>query len=167
MADEPIPLYDGEPSGAIIRVDGANPGMFEGTGRRMSAGTQSRRRTTRRDCERIHVCLTPDEPEGRIESVECPVFDISKGGAALEFDRPLASGISCQIAYLTVSRRPVRVSGSVRHCRALGEGRFRIGIRFDRTLTVEELKPAKRREGWDIAPGVRARALRVREEPQS
>lgn len=163
MSDEPIPLWDGEPSGAEIRHDtvrhhSSAPLPNMGAGQASSLST--RRRDSRHECERIFVCFSASDTSGRAEFVECPVFDFSKSGLALEFDRRLAIGTACTVAYRTVSRQPVHVSGSVRHCRDLEGGRYRVGIRLDRNLKFEELRPAKRRDGQDIAPGIRARSLR-------
>ncbi|MBX3395438.1 MAG: PilZ domain-containing protein [Phycisphaerae bacterium] len=163
MSDEPIPLWDGEPSGAeirhdTVRHDAAGSATNFGTGH--ASGLTTRRRDSRHECERIFVCFSASDPMGRAEYVECPVFDFSKSGLALEFDRRLAIGTACTIAYRTVSRQPVHVSGSVRHCRDLDGGRYRVGIRLARTLKLDELRPAKRRDGQDIAPGIRARSLR-------
>lgn len=162
MSEETIPLYDGEPSGAVIRHESG--GLFQpvhrASGGAATGTASSRRKATRHDCERTCVCFSPHDAQGRVEDVECPVFDISKSGVALEYDRELRTGSACTIAYRTVSRQPVHVSGRICNCRDLGGGRFKLGIKLNRELRAEELKLAKKREGQDIAPGIRARPLR-------
>lgn len=156
MSDEPIPLYDGEPTGAQIRHETS---ILDHVG--AQAGVAStRRRSARHECERVHVCFSPRDADERSEHVECPVLDLSKGGLAIEFDRVLASGTFCTIAYRTISRQPVHVSGTVRHCRDIGGGRYRVGVKLNRELRTEELRPARQRPGHDVAPGVRARPLK-------
>lgn len=165
MADEPIPLYDGELSGAKIRIESngvhdPHDSVAPRNDESMTSVARSRRRTARHGCERIHVCFTPLGPDGKSDNVECPVIDMSKGGLAIEFDQSIASGTPCRIAYRTISQNPVQISGTVRNCRDIGDGRYRLGIRLARNLTAEELRPARRRDGRDIAPGIRARPLR-------
>ncbi|MCG8409162.1 MAG: PilZ domain-containing protein [Phycisphaerales bacterium] len=165
MADDFIPLYEGELSGArIVHDNDSSDGVADrGPGPSATNATQSLRRkrqSARKPCEQTCVCLTPNDPSGRIEHVACPVIDISKNGFSLEFDRHLAVGITGSISYRTVSHRPVHVSCCIRHCQLLENGRYRLGIKLDRELNHEELKPAKTGFGRDVAPGVRTRKLR-------
>lgn len=154
MSDEPIPLYDGElPDAKIIPDRSPEDSPDVGT-------LRQKRATARHTCEHFHVCFAPQLPSGRTEHVECPVFDISKGGISLEFDAKLDQGITGSIEYRTVNHSPVRVTGSVRHSQLLENGHYMIGFRFDRRLSFEELRTAKVRPGRDIVPGVRLRKLR-------
>lgn len=165
-----IPLYDGEPSDAKIIHETRRFGLPDGTSSPGNdAGTRPlrrKRRIPRAECTHIQVCFSPCDPAGRVEHVACPVFNISRAGFAIEFDRPLAVGVAAHIAYQTVGHRPIRVSCSVRHCQPIGGGRYRLGIALDRFLDREERRPAKTIPGREVAPGIRVRALRPRfEEP--
>ncbi|MFQ5502229.1 MAG: PilZ domain-containing protein [Phycisphaerae bacterium] len=166
MDTDSIPLYDGEPSGAKIIHETHRSESFDGPASTESAETagplRHKRRTPRKDCSHIQVCFSPCDPSGRVEHVACPVFNISRGGFALEFDRALDVGVTGHISYLTAGHRPVRVSCSVRHCLAIGGGRYRLGISLDRYLDHEERRPAKKISGRDVAPSVRTRSLRAR-----
>ena len=106
------------------------------------------------------VCFSPRLASGLVEHVVCPLCNISKGGVEIEYDRDVATGTSASVTYQTISRRRVRVIGTVRHCGAMDNGHFRIGIELSRFLDYEELKPAKTLPGRDVAPGVRTRKLR-------
>lgn len=159
MSDEPIPLYDGEPTGAVIRHETST---LKGSAPAAGGAVQVRRKAARHDCERILVCFTPQDPTRCAENVNCPVVNLSKGGIALEYDRKMLSGISCFITYRTVSQQAVHISGVVRHCRDIGGGHYQLGIKFTRNLRIEELKPAKFRPGRDVAPGLHARNLKLR-----
>ncbi len=154
MADEPIPLYDGEPSGArIIHEDEQRGGGNVQT-------VHSKRQGARRECDRIHVCFSPDDPTAPAEHVECPVLNISANGIAIDFDRALNVGAAGTVCYMTVSHRPVHVTCSVRYCGSLGGGRYRLGLKLDRHLDVEERRPAKCVPGRDVFPKLRPRKLR-------
>ncbi len=165
MDADTIPLYDGEPSGAKIIHETHRSESLDGHASTESAEAagplRHKRRTPRSECEHILVCFSPCDPSGRVEHVACPVFNISRGGFALEFDRALDVGVMGHISYLTVGHRPVRVSCSVRHCLAIGGGRYRLGIALDRYLDREERKPAKAIPGREVAPGIRTRVLRA------
>jgi hypothetical protein len=153
MADETIPLWDGEPSDAeIIHPHGSNGAATK--------AVRTRRRSPRRCYEGVHVCFSPDLPSGLLEHIECPVIDLSARGLAIEFDRRLEIGVTGYISYQTVSHQPVRVSCRVRRCSPLEDGHYRLGIRFDRNLRPEERMPAKVRPGREVSPGIRARKLR-------
>ncbi len=158
MSDESIPLYDGEPSGAVIRHETHSLGPSRGTGGAVSA----RRKSARHDCERVQVCFTVQDPTRRAENANCPVVNLSKTGIAIEYDVKLRAGVPCSIAYRTVSHQDVRVSGVVRHCRDIGGGHYQLGIKFTRDLKFEELRPARFRQGRDVAPGLQLRPLAAR-----
>ncbi len=158
MPDETIPLYDGELSGAtIIQESGANAAQARGS--TAQRGPRRKRRGARTACERIHVCFSATDATGRTDHAECPVIDVSKGGFCIEFDRPLPAGVRVNIAYHTISHRPVNVYGQVRHCAALRNGRYRLGIELCRHLDTEEMKLSKSMPARDIAPGVHPRKL--------
>jgi len=156
MADDPIPLYDGVLSGARI--------IHEDDRRADAAGNvqtvHSKRRDTRQGCERIHVCFSPEDPTGPAEHVECPMRNISAGGMSIDFDRVLDIGASATVCYMTVSQYPVHVTCSVRYCGSIGGGRYRLGLKLDRRLGVEERRPAKCIPGRDVFPKLRPRKLR-------
>ncbi|HVP12580.1 MAG TPA: PilZ domain-containing protein [Phycisphaerae bacterium] len=155
MSDEPIPLWDGELSGAKI--------IFQERqlqGPSSSQTVRGKRSSPRRAGEGIHVCYSPQVQLGRVEHVECPVIDMSVGGLAIEFDQRLSVGVMGYVAYWTMSRQPVRVSCTVTRCEALGNGRFRLGLKLDRKLNFEERRPARMRPGRDLMPGVHPRKLR-------
>ena len=167
VANDSIPLYDGDLSGAeIIHENGDAPASPDVDGRPAQSDdvgnnrrVRCRRRNARRPCERVHVCFSPSAPSGRVEHVECPVRDISKTGFAVEFDRPLATGVSGYISYYTISHQPVRVSCSVRHCHPLGEGRYFLGLTLNRDLSLEEQRPSKTGPGRSVSPCFRPRPL--------
>lgn len=156
MSDEPIPLYDGELSGAKIIPDGA-----KGVGQ--PTETRVKRQSPRHSFERVHVCFSPMYQSGRLEHVECPVIDLSESGLAIEYDRKLEKGVTGHISYRTISHQPVRVSCTVRRCAAMDNGHFEVGVQLNRRLRSEEMRPAKVRPGRELAAGVRARKLRVAE----
>lgn len=167
MADNgSIPLYEGELSGASIVHDNTPAEnlpdhRWDASAALATPSIRQKRQSVRKPCEHVQVCFCPNDPSGRIEHVACPVINISKGGFSIEFDRPLAVGITGSITYHTVSHRPVHVSCSIKHCDSIGNGRYRLGIKLDRELNHEELKPCKVGLGRDIAPGVRPRKLRT------
>lgn len=163
MADEPIPLYEGESSNSkIVHEQPANAQAF------ISHAARSKRSSVRKSCDRTKVCFSPQESLGRAEHVECPVIDLSATGLAVEFDKPLASGVSGHVAYWTVGHRPVRVSCTVRRCIPMDNGHFLIGLKLDRKLTLEEKKPAKTFGGREIAMGLRPRKLKPAiEQPEA
>ncbi len=154
MSDEPIPLYDGEPSGAKIIPDGAERAEQQ-------VETRIKRQSPRRKYERVHVCFSPMYQSGRLEHVECPVIDMSECGLAVEYDRKLQKGVTGHISYRTISHQPVRISCTVRHCSEMDNGHFEVGVQLNRRLRSEEMRPAKVRPGRELAAGVRARKLRV------
>jgi len=154
MDDEPIPLYEGELSGARIIPDRSSEAGETQT-------VRSRRKNPRKHCERVCVCFSPDDPSGRIEHVECPVLDLSAGGMAIEYDREFDVGVAGYVAYRTVSHQPVRINCTVRRCAAMENGHYLLGLKFDRQLRREELKPAKVIAGREVAPGIRTRKLRA------
>ncbi len=154
MADEPIPLYDGEPSGArIVHEDEQRGGAPVQT-------VHCKRRDARHDCERIHVCFSPNDPTGPAEHVECLLQNISPGGIAIDFDRALDVGAAGTVCYMTISHCPVHVTCRVRYCGSLGGGRYRLGLKLDRRLGVEERRPARCAPGRDVFPKLRPRKLR-------
>jgi len=165
MSDDPIPLYDGEPSGATIIPEGGD--VSAGTNdpkpgpdaQGQSCRVRGKRRNSRKTCQGVMVCFSPHTPAGRIEHVECPLRNISKGGVEVEFDREVAAGTTACVSYRTISRRCVRACGTVRHCAPIGNGRYKIGMELSRYLDAEELRPAKARPGRDVSPDVRTRKL--------
>lgn len=161
-SDEPIPLYDGEPSGATIIPEGGAT-----TNDHQTPPPRPKRRNPRRPCCSILVCFSPRLASGRVEHVLCPLCNISKGGVEIEYDGEVATGTSASVSYHTASRRCVRVTGTVRHCCEMDNGRFRIGIELNRFLDYEEIKPAKALSGREVAPGVRARKLQPLPTPTS
>jgi hypothetical protein len=152
MSDEPIPLYEGDLSSHVILPDSA-PGRAE------SAVVRSRRACPRKNCEDVHVCFSPESESGLPDNAECSVLDISVTGMAIEYDRPLARGVSANVSYYTISRIPVRVSCTVRHCAAKDNGYFQIGLQLNRPLKFEERKPMRIGAGRVVSPHVRARKL--------
>jgi hypothetical protein len=158
MADEPIPLYDGELSGSVIIPDGPSGALGTPT-------VRSRRVHKRRPGDGVCVCFSPTLFSGRVEHVECPVFNISAKGFAIEYDRKLEVGVTGYITYRTVSHQPVHVSCRVQRCSPLENGHFLVGLKLNRKLEIEETKPAKPRPGRDLAPGLRARKLHDPETP--
>ncbi len=160
MSDEPIPLYDGEPSGAKIRHEtvGSSPS---------SPPLRCRRSNVRKECDQVSVCFSVQLALGRVDHVECPVFDVSVKGVAIEFDKKVEPGIRGYISFWTLGHRSVRVGGCVRRCKALQDGRFLLGIELDRKLAREERSPAKKRPGREIAMGMRPRKLREMRVPDS
>lgn len=167
MSDETIPLYDGELSGATIIPEGGAASAGSGTPSGTAQPPRPKRRNPRRPCHGVLVCFSPRLASGCVEHVLCPVLNISKGGIEIEYDREVATGAPASVAYRTISQRSVRVTGAVRHCSAVGNGRFRIGVELSRFLDCEELKPAKALPGRDVASGVRARKLRPMATPDS
>jgi hypothetical protein len=160
MSEESIPLYDGELSGSAIIPDEE----FVGDEANVA---HSRRAVARRDCERVHVCFSAELDDDRVDHVECPVLNISKGGMAIEFDKPMRHGAKGSVSFRNVGNQPVRVNARVMRCAAQGKGRFILGLRFDRTLLVEECKPAYVRPGRDVSPGLRARKLSGADSPSA
>ena len=154
MSDEPIPLYDGELSGAKIIPDGAERAEQQ-------VETRVKRQRPRRSFDRVHVCFSPMYQSGRVEHVECPVIDMSESGLAIEYDRKLGKGVTGHVSYRTISNQPVRVSCTVRRCAVMDNGHFEVGVQLNRRLRSEEMRPAKVRPGRELAAGVRARKLRV------
>ncbi|MBN2562164.1 MAG: PilZ domain-containing protein, partial [Phycisphaerae bacterium] len=153
MADESIPLWDGEPLGAKIIPQETSSGGDTQT-------LRSRRRSPRKSCDRVHVCFSPNLASGLVEYVECPVLDMSVSGFALEYDEKLDVGMRGYVSYMTIGRRPVRVSCCVRRCKSLGRGRYLLGIQLDRKLNAEERTPSKANQGRQVALGARPRRLR-------
>ncbi len=154
MANESIPLWDGESSGAEIIYE--DPARIGGT-----STLRSRRKSPRKDCERIHVCFSPDLPSGLVEHAECPVVNMSATGFAIEYDREIKPGIAAYISYQTVGHLPVRISCTVRRCKPLEGGLYVIGIQLDRKLEHVERRPVKVGPGREVFPGIRARKLRT------
>ena len=168
-SDEPIPLYDGESTGAEIIPEGGAPPDASGSPADGSTTKPPRpkRRSPRWRSRGVLVCFSPRLASGRVEHVLCPLCNISKGGVEIEYDREVAAGAPASVSYRTISRRRVRVTGTVRHCSPMGDGRFRIGVDLCRHLDYEELKPATALPGRDVAPGVRARKLQPLPTPTS
>jgi hypothetical protein len=154
MSDEPIPLWDGEPSTAKIIHE--HRGLADG-----AATVRCKRGSPRSPCDGVHVCFSVERRLGEVEYVECPLIDISATGLAVEYDQKLEFGTTGYIAYWTVGHQPVRVSCTIRQCRMLDEGRYLLGIKLDRKLNFEERRPARLRLGREVVPGVRPRKLRV------
>ncbi len=163
MFDETIPLYDGEPFGAkIIHLSKRSikdAGDTSGGEATTTLVLRSKRGSSRKGCEDVHICFCPNDISIRPEYVECPLIDMSDRGFAIEFDLLIRAGVRGMIAYRTVSRRPVHISCGVRNCRSVGEGRYIVGIRLDRRLDFEERRPAKYVPGRAVAPGIQARKL--------
>lgn len=156
MDSDPIPLYDGPPSGYLIHHT-AQAAADDATSSGGRQAVRSRRRGARRECERTRVCLTVTEGDGRVDHAECPVVNISRSGMALHYDRRIVRGARVTIQYRTVSLSPVHVTAAVRHCVPAGPDRYQIGLSLDRPLAGEELRPARDLPGRDVAPGIRGR----------
>lgn len=155
MSDAPIPLYDGEPSGAkIIHVDTGEQGRVD------TETMRGKRGFARHTPKGINICLTVEHKSGKVEHVECPVVNMSATGIAVEFDQRLETGVTGCVAYRTISHQPVRVSCRVQRCQGLDSGRFLLALTLYRALSVEERRPAKPRPGRELAPGLRPRKLR-------
>ncbi len=155
MEDEPIPLYDGPPIARRTPLD-AGIGQNAATPP-ANAAVRSRRRTARRECERTFVCFTNTDAGGRVDHAECPVLNISGRGMALFYDRHVARGARVLVQYRTVSLSPVRLTATVKGCVLSTDGRYQVGLQFDRPLAAEEMRPARCLPGRDVAPGIRAR----------
>ncbi len=153
MSDEPIPLFDGELSGSVILPERGSNSVPAQT-------LRSRRASPRKGCENVHVCFSPETPSGLVDNAECPLIDISSQGMAIEYDRPLLKGASAHVSYYSITRIPVHVGCMVRHCEALDNGHFLIGLRMNRTLKFEERKPMRIGHGRVVSPTVRARKLK-------
>jgi hypothetical protein len=155
MTDEPIPLYDGEPSGAKI---------VHSTYERLSPAdtqtAQSRRGSARRPQEGVFVCLTVEYKNGKVEHVECPVINMSASGVAVEFDQKVELGVTGAIQYSTISHQPVRTCCSITRCQPLDNGRFLLALKLNKPLSVEERRPAKLRPGRQLVSGLHSRKLR-------
>ena len=152
MADEPIPLWEGELSGATIRP--------ETTGDSSQAQTiHGRRANPRRQLHGACVCFSPDLASGKTEHAECPVIDISAAGLAIEYDAEIDTGMAGIISYLTLSHRPMQLSCTVQNCVPLGNGHYLLGLKLDRRLTLEERQLTRSGPGRQVAPGVRTRKL--------
>ena len=152
MSDEPIPLWEGELSGAAIVPE-------RGAGAAVQT-VRSGRKAPRTQCDGAYVCFSPDLPSGVQEHVECPVIDKSAQGFAVEYDRRLEAGVRAHLAFITVGHQPVRVSCSVRRCAPLENGHYVIGLKLDRPLNFEEKRLAKSTAGKLISLGIRPRKLR-------
>jgi hypothetical protein len=149
--DQPIPLDDGNSSGAgIIHYAPSNLGTT----------VRGRRASSRRICENMHICFSPEMPSGRIDHAECPLLSIAVGGIDIEYDQFLAIDTRARVAYRAATGRPVDVGCSVRRCDPRPEGRYCVGLKLDRKLLYEETKPARLGIGREVAPGIRARKLR-------
>jgi hypothetical protein len=150
MPDDTIPLCDGDlPPMPIIHA------------REAATAVRCRRGGTRRPCDGVHICFSPEFASGRVEHVDCPVRNVSAGGFAIEFDGPLEMGLAGHVTYRTLSGLPVHIGCTVRHCKPLGAGRFLVGLKLDRRLQPDELRPARARQGRELAPGLRPRRLRA------
>lgn len=150
MSDDPIPLFDGELSGAAIVPERS---------RHDATTLRGHRSATRRSHSGIRVCFSPELRPGRPDHVECNLIDISATGAALEYDQPLAIGVAAHVAYRTACDRPIRVQCTVRGCLPLGDGRFRIGVEFAAKLRYEDCRPRRFGGGGAAIWGLRARKL--------
>lgn len=153
MSDEPIPLFDGEPSGSVILPE-------RGSSSVPARMLRSRRVSPRKGCENVHVCFSPETPSGLVDNAECPLINISSLGMAVEYDKPLRKGTSAHVSYYSITRIPVHVGCMVRHCDTLDNGRYLIGLRMSRTLKYEERKPMRVGHGRVVSPTVRARKLK-------
>lgn len=153
---ESIPLYDGPPTHA--KIIAASPASSEGDS---TGPVRHRRQASRKAAENVEVCLSAHDASGRTDHCECPLLDISAGGAAVLFDRVVIPGSRCYVSYRSVSRQPVNVGGTARNCERMGPKQYRIGIKFDRSLAKEEQRAAKRRIGKSVSPIHQARRLRT------
>jgi hypothetical protein len=157
MADEPIPMWDGEVSGtvAVPQEPVSTP----------TSTVRSRRQSPRTPCTGVALCFTPELPTGMTENVECPVVDKSAIGFAIVYDRPLAAGVRAQVAYMTVGHQPVRIGCAVRHCAPREDGYYLLGIKLDRLLNFEEKRLARSQPGRPVVPGIKPRKLRAPTSP--
>jgi hypothetical protein len=151
-----IPLYDGPPTHAQIIA--ANPAQSNGE---TNSPVRHRRQASRKPAENVEVCLSAHDASGRTDHCECPLLDISAGGAAVLFDRVIVPGSRCYVSYRSISRQPIHVGGTARSCERLGPKCFRIGIKFDRALSIDEQRAAKRRIGKAVSPIHKARRFRA------
>jgi hypothetical protein len=163
MSDDPIQLSEGQLLATIEGVDAA-PNRLASP---LASTLRCKRLGPRKACSRIAVCFSTDPSTGPVEQVECPVFDISVTGIAIEFDRPLKSDARGSISFWSVGLQPVRVGCTVRRCRQDGRGHYVLGLRFDRRLGPDEVRPAPLREGREVAPGARPRKLRCADDGES
>lgn len=148
--DAPIPLCEEAPSGSII---------FPSPRAEPSASTvRGRRVSPRKSFERVWVLFSPEVRPGEIDHTECPIIDISAGGAAVQYDQLLKNDIKGYICYRSVCDMPIRIGFSVRRC-VERDGGYLIGVQFDRKLRYEDRRPARIPPGREIVPGIRARRL--------
>jgi hypothetical protein len=152
MELDPIPLCDGEPSGsAVIPEKQSDHGEEK---------VRCRRRNPRKAFLRVRVCFSPEMESGRTEHVECPMLDLSPIGMAVEFDHHLTPGTRARISYSTISHQPVLISCTVRRCSRRDDGRYIVGLKLDRRLSVEECRPALSRQGRQVGVGVHVRKIK-------
>jgi len=161
MSDsDPIPLYDGPPTGPKIEHPDLNPTAATENNDGLATPIRGSRRNVRHELEGVKACLATHDASGRNEFADCPVVDISVSGIGLEFDRRLKSGLRCNISYRTRDHRTVHVGGTVRRCRQIEGGYFEIGIQFDRHLHKDEMQPARVLPGAAASPLQRGRQLK-------
>ena len=153
MSDDTIPLYDGELSGHVILPE-------RGSSSVETPAPRARRMSPRKDCENVHVCFSLEPESGLCDNAECPLVNISASGMEIEYDKSLRKGVSGHVSYYTISRIPVNIGCTVRHCLPLDNGHFLIGLRLNRSLIVEERRPMRIGPGRIVSPHLRARNLR-------
>ncbi|MCZ6683617.1 MAG: PilZ domain-containing protein [Planctomycetota bacterium] len=146
---ESIPLCDQPSSSRVILPETPRLG-----------GVRGHRFARRSECVNVSVCFAPRFLSGRADLAECPASNISESGMAIEYDAALNKGLEGTVTYRTLDHSVVRIRCRVRICKSVGDGRFLVGLEFARRLRRNELSPARRRPGRDIAPGLRPRKLR-------
>lgn len=146
---ESIPLCDESSSNKVVLTETPR-----------QRGLRGHRSARRIECENVFVCFAPRFITGRVDLAECPASNISETGIAIEYDAVLSEGLEGMVTYRTLDHSCVRVRCRVRICQPVGEGRYLVGLEFARNLRRNELSPARRRPGRDIAPGLRPRKLR-------
>ena len=155
--DDPIPLEESSGSPIIpLGVPAGESADFQDTG----TSVRIHRKQSRRSCTNTRVCFSPEFDSGKVDPTECPVINISAGGFALEFDRRLVVGQRGTITYRAENGRPVNVGCVTRQCIEQMDGLFRLGLKLDRKLQPEEMRPLRVAVGRDLAPGIRARKLK-------
>ncbi|MEK6644490.1 MAG: PilZ domain-containing protein [Planctomycetota bacterium] len=155
LDDEPIPLEectltwaDIVPDQRVLDAPIAESGAYK-------------RSHARHDCTSSSICLTIEHSSGKVEHVECPVMNMSTGGFAILFDGALRKGTRGTVSYRSAMGKPVQVACTVLHCAPVEEGRFKLGLKLDRPLRIEEARPARTGHGREVSPGLRPRKLKA------
>lgn len=150
-ADGRIPLDESEPSASALRPVPACDGS--------ATAVRGRRTSPRKSHEGCHVLFAPEARPGQIDQAECPLVDISAGGMAIKYDRPLKPGVKGAVSYRSVCDLPVHVTFVVRRCVPQESGLYLIGLQLDRKLRIEDRRPVRCRPGREVVAGVRARRI--------